>query len=196
MKPRPRGGLSLAQRHSSRVRSRATSRCSHCRQSFLPRPGCWRPGQGRSGSVLGSAGQPAERGLSSSPVRCLAAHSSSHQDPGQVDRLGHGLQGLRVTHQVPLVGEEGELSPGGWGSPGGGAVERDGKVQGAGAGGQPGDLWGCHPLPKPLGSSLSLIGPGSSPLGPLPPLLRPFGSSHPPLAPPPTSPRPLPSCSV
>lgn len=33
-----------------------------------------------------------------SPVGGVAAHGSSHQAPGQVDGLRHGLQGVGVTH--------------------------------------------------------------------------------------------------
>lgn len=70
-----------------------------------------------------SLGAAAARGLGTSPVRDLAAHSRSHRVPGQVDGLHHGLQGLSVTHQVPLVGEEGagHLSSGGWKGASGGA---------------------------------------------------------------------------
>lgn len=61
-----------------------------------------------------------------------------------------------------------------------------GRPRALGPGGRPGDLWGCHPLPKPLHGSLLPTGPGSSPLWPhLPPLLWPLRSSHPTLAPPP-----------
>lgn len=72
-----------------------------------------------------------------------------------------------------------------------------GRPRALGPGGQPGDLWGCHPLPKPLHGSLLPTGPGSSPLWPhLPPLLWPLGSSHATLVPPPAFPRPRPSRST
>lgn len=77
------------------------------------------------------------RGKGASLVRGLAAYSSSHQDPVQVDGLGRGLPGLGVTHQVPLVGEEEDLSSRGWIAQVGGAEgaeEPDGKAQGTGAG--------------------------------------------------------------
>lgn len=62
------------------------------------RPGLWEPGNTRRRGLLGP-------GWGTSPIRGSAAHSSSHQHPRQVDGLSHGLQGMGVTHQVPLVGE-------------------------------------------------------------------------------------------
>lgn len=80
-------------------------------ESFLPRPSCDRPAQGQRGpgdwEHRRSEGKGASLSPGNSPVRDTATHCSSHQDSRQVDGLGHGLQGLGVTHQVPLAGEEG-----------------------------------------------------------------------------------------
>ena len=75
------------------------------------------PGRQGYGNT-GARGKGSCQSWGHSPVGGVAAHGSSHQDPRQVDGLGHGLQGVGVTHQVPLVGEEWELTPEGrgWGA--------------------------------------------------------------------------------
>lgn len=115
-----------------------------------------------------------------SPVGDLPTHGSSHEDPSQVDGLGHGLQGLRVAHQVPLVGEESQV----------GGAESDGKAPGSrgwvsspmtcrAIGQGPVGWRGLSPLPKPLHGSLLPS------LASRPPLPRPLSSSRRELAPPP-----------
>lgn len=121
VKPRPREGLRLLSSTAGGSREKDPHQ-----MEFSPQTRQFRASQGP-----GSRGAGAARGPGTSLVRDLAAHSRSHQVPGQVDGLRHGLQGLSVTHQVPLVGEEGarDLSSGDRH----GAEGLDGKAQGAGA---------------------------------------------------------------
>lgn len=105
VRPRPREGLSLL----SGTAGGSQEKDPH-QMEFSPQTRQLRASQGPE-----SWGAAAARGPGTSPVRDLAPHSRSHRVPGQVDGLRHGPQGLSVTHQVPLVGEEwtGDLSSGG-----------------------------------------------------------------------------------
>lgn len=101
-KPRPRVSLRFAQ-------------CQSQVSGTRPMQMFWLAA-GRYGSVGGRArGKGGCQSQGHSPVGGVATHGSSNQDSRQVDRLGHGLQGVGVTHQVPLVREEWELSPEGRG---------------------------------------------------------------------------------
>lgn len=48
------------------------------------------------------SGEPAGTSWAYSLVGGIAAHYSSYQNSSQVYGLGHGSQGLGITHQVPL----------------------------------------------------------------------------------------------